>query len=1185
MRQLKSRWFIEESPVGSGASAAVHKGYDGENGMRMVAVKLFHGVRSENPVLQESFQRELTILCDLRHENIVEYIDWDEDDARHPFLVLEWVPQDLGRYLDSESIEGWDDFAGVAIAVLKGLAYCHERGHLHRDIKPTIILVTEDGIPKIADFGISRLRDAVNYDGVTFLGGGTEPYRPPATAGDGTTPADPEQPLSHDFSRDVYAWAVLVVEALAGRHLCSRQDVEAALEEIDPPPVVLDLISECLTLDREQRPATAGEVLRRIEAFQSAREDGWRSEIIVPVAIKPHAKNFVATHSAMPLEAAEGFILEDLNGGAVLGTATNSKADASSYRSEDLVASATAYRYYLRQESTDPTRWVVTSAVKLSAASDTHRERGLRDHFVFKRHSLCQTRTREDADALFDRVAEHVQGRVAEEQADQARKLFGNWSKVLYAKKQFEDARGTPVRFRDCRVQGRRVHLEVGRSASEELIGQPRLIRLGEIRTVRGEVEQVTEGSVVLYVESGSLDGLPSSGELLYDTDAAKAALKKQEQALNAVRHGRSVRADLRELVARPSEARPPAPVPDLEFLHDDLDESKRAAVAAAMGLEDIMVVEGPPGTGKTTFIAELVAQYKSSRPNSRILLSSQTHAALDNALERIHRLMPELRLVRLGRAERISDDVEHLRLDAQLESWRDEVLRKSREFLKQKAEEWGVSASQAEVTSLASALKDLSRRMAGIRSQLKRQQDERHVAQQQLDRLNALAPEILESAERLELLLRDSDAGVLEQAARAFIDQGLDLAGALETGGGAATLVAEYDERLKETKSALDETVAQERELRKELAGLLGITDDEPPSTEDLMDASADYAVEDERLTRLEELYAEWERRFGRSLDFGAALLAAADVVAATCVGGAFGATSELEYDLCIIDEVSKATPTEALIPMSRSRRWILVGDRRQLPPFMEAALSDSNARQQYQLTTELLTETLLDRVADALPAEAHFTLSEQHRMAPAIGDLVSHCFYEGRLTSAQRPIPEYVIQALGAPVVWYSTSESPNRFEAQAPGSTSRSNELEAQQVRTLLSSLAFYAQGKPVSIAILTGYAEQRDLLAKYLRASGVALGGVTYEVATVDAFQGREADVCIFSAVRSNDRSELGFLSSRQRINVALSRGRLGLAIVGDAAFIETATVSENPLADVLGYIRSHPDTCIVEEVVE
>ena len=91
-------------------------------------------------------------------------------------------------------------------------------------------------------------------------------------------------------------------------------------------------------------------------------------------------------------------------------------------------------------------------------------------------------------------------------------------------------------------------------------------------------------------------------------------------------------------------------------------------------------------------------------------------------------------------------------------------------------------------------------------------------------------------------------------------------------------------------------------------------------------------------------EIHTEWALRFGRSSEFSAALLVASQVVAGTCIGmmGVKG-SSLIEYDLCIVDEASKATPTELLVPLSRSRRCVIVGDPKQLSPFQEPEFKSS--------------------------------------------------------------------------------------------------------------------------------------------------------------------------------------------------------------------------------------------------
>ena len=144
------------------------------------------------------------------------------------------------------------------------------------------------------------------------------------------------------------------------------------------------------------------------------------------------------------------------------------------------------------------------------------------------------------------------------------------------------------------------------------------------------------------------------------------------------------MRPGLKSLIAHPEKARLPDDVGIIDFANTDLDAAKRAAVSAALGTKDFLVVEGPPGTGKTTFIAELVVQTLRRNPEARILLTSQTHVALDNAIERTRILSPETSIVRVvGRAgsARVAPESRSLLLENLMTQWRHEVLTSGRQF------------------------------------------------------------------------------------------------------------------------------------------------------------------------------------------------------------------------------------------------------------------------------------------------------------------------------------------------------------------------------------------------------------------------------------------------------------------------------------------------------------------------
>ncbi len=293
---------------------------------------------------------------------------------------------------------------------------------------------------------------------------------------------------------------------------------------------------------------------------------------------------------------------------------------------------------------------------------------------------------------------------------------------------------------------------------------------------------------------------------------------------------------------------------------------------------------------------------------------------------------------------------------------------------------------------------------------------------------------------------------------------------------------------------------------------------------------------------------------------------------------------TLESQFDLCIVDEASRATPTEALVPMTRARRWILVGDPRQLPPFVDDATKRKTNLSDYGLTRDQLEGTLLDRMLALLPDECQTALTVQHRVAPPIGALVSECSYGGRLANG-RPDGENPY-ALVFPhrVTWVTTSGLEDARERR--NGTSVSNEAEVRTIRNLLKQLDFVARGKKLhpSVVLLAGYANQCERLERALASLANEIKHLDVEVHTVDSFQGREADVAVYSVTRSNEDRKLGFLGDERRLNVALSRGRDLLVIVGDTQFCRTAR-GENPLKPVLEHVERHVQACEVKDARE
>lgn len=159
-----------------------------------------------------------------------------------------------------------------------------------------------------------------------------------------------------------------------------------------------------------------------------------------------------------------------------------------------------------------------------------------------------------------------------------------------------------------------------------------------------------------------------------------------------------------------------------------------------------------------------------------------------------------------------------------------------------------------------------------------------------------------------------------------------------------------------------------------------------------------------------------------------------------------------------------------------------------------------------------------------------------------------------------------------IAEPVTWISTSLIKNKSESLVRKSFA--NFLEVQIVEDLLLRLEFVLAQKSEkrTVAILTGYTSQKTELERRVRGMAHKISHLNIECNTVDAFQGREADIAIYSVTRSNERGTLGFLSEKRRLNVALSRGKEKLVIVGDHSFCR-AVKGPNPYEVILRHIES------------
>lgn len=270
--------------------------------------------------------------------------------------------------------------------------------------------------------------------------------------------------------------------------------------------------------------------------------------------------------------------------------------------------------------------------------------------------------------------------------------------------------------------------------------------------------------------------------------------------------------------------------------------------------------------------------------------------------------------------------------------------------------------------------------------------------------------------------------------------------------------------------------------------------------------------------------------------------ILKFADVVCCTCVGAGDRRLKNLDFKSVLIDEATQATEPEILIPITHGvKQVILVGDHQQLGPVIVNKKA-ANAG---------LSQSLFEKLV--LTGLRPIRLQVQYRMHPCLSEFPSNMFYEGSLQNGVT-VSERLRKHIDFP---WPNPETPMFFysclgqEEISSSGTSFLNRTEASNCEKIVTK--FLRAGiAPQQIGVITPYEGQRAYLMSYMQFNG-PLKKEFYneiEVASVDAFQGREKDYIILSCVRSNEHQGIGFLSNPRRLNVALTRAKYGIVVLGN-----------------------------------
>jgi len=402
---------------------------------------------------------------------------------------------------------------------------------------------------------------------------------------------------------------------------------------------------------------------------------------------------------------------------------------------------------------------------------------------------------------------------------------------------------------------------------------------------------------------------------------------------------------------------------------------------------------------------------------------------------------------------------------------------------------------------------------------------------------------------------------------------------------------VLEIDEQLVIAKKQLKETNATGLEKEKLYASFEKILKDTPEERLkqyekrqlDIKEEQARIETEIVLLPMAGDIQKEWKSMLEQATDYDLEEIRKlyvkhSNVIGTTCVASANKQFMDTypTFDVVIIDEVSKATPPELLLPMLKGKKIILVGDHHQLPPLvgdetfeetLEQVIKDNPSFEQKRELEKLLEESLFERLYKNVSHDYKMMLGIQYRMHENIMKTIAPFYKNAQeelqcgLTDSDAARDHKLETALfnrKHHLLWLDTPNKPENYEQRMKEGSSLFNECELKEVKKLLLEMneatataissGDLPEGTCKSVGVISYYAEQVKRIDRLIEQ--LHIPHLHIRTGSVDKFQGMEMDVIIVSMVRNhNGQGDIGFAKDYRRLNVALSRARELLICVG------------------------------------
>lgn len=1197
---IADRYKLKKKDIGGGNMASIllceDTDIDDDEANSSVIIKLFNKPNIGDENLQKQvFNREVESLDKLNHKNIVRILDRGYDEKYKAFfIVLEYIQgqnfkdafEDICRYEYAQKLELMEQ-------VVEGLEYLHKKNIVHRDLKPSNLMFDKDGTVKIIDFGISRLQDTF-YSDYTLAGFATKNY------------SSPEQKLGKmiSYQSDIYSLGLIFYEIFTCTHITTHESMDISML----PPGMQNILVKMTKEEPNLRYNTISELRRDIEKEKS-------------LLVQERYISLGFTNNVTKRLAASGYIEKEETTLAlkILEKEYSGKSYMWPAKNKEGLFEGTYELYgqrfisYLKIDKRDDKRFTVISIafvqpdrlitqkeIAYEIPYGIHVESGTRIHY----------KTEINAQILSEEVLNHEVNYISHRDEDMHQKdITGKWKNILeLERKQIREEKSTLI-YRNLKINEEDTSLEIQINtdrAYEINYTSDDMLQMTTKKNIHhyidvGHMREFSDGKMIIdMTPQVDCSNIASSGEISISMRMAEIALNRQRKALKSIQYKENANPEISEIIFNPSIAtsKNNLMLTEADCKSKEIDRSKVISLEKALSSDNIFLLQGPPGTGKTTFISELVYQilygndtYRGN-PEAKILIASQSHVAVDNSLAKIKKLIPDIKMIRIGVLDKLSESSREYTLDVFCRDWTEKVILNCKEALARYKQEIGIDESLQEKNSIITEIESITQEISELIDELEKVETE-------LERINVLDSKwqfVDGKIETMKQMVAIKASGVTEEHLSQIIDEFTESLSELNSKLASiideSIALAEQKTELQSRYVSLNEELEAKGHEVDEWKELLGVS-----SNKDYQQVKADIRValkenkkKYAKYSKVESLCKEWQKRVTQGDGLLQESIADSTLVGATCLGiASLGPDVEINFDWVIVDEAGKATPPEILVPICLGRKIVLVGDHKQLPPVVDQALLKLQDKERMNINKEDLELSLFEYLERSLNDDCKNILDEQYRMNPVIGDLISKLFYESKLVSKtskeEKTIPLKLYES--KPLVWLSTAARFDRKEERI--SDSYRNPCEAKLIFEQLLEIDKELNELKLKkeTAIIAGYRGQRDSLTRLYESSYKAkFHNMSIEINTVDAFQGRETDIVFYSVVRSNDDGKLGFLKDVRRLNVAFSRARELLVVVGDHQCAQRCldiNGQENPFIGIIKFIRDNSDDCMLKEV--